>query len=109
MTTTLPPHLIGPDDILARCRTVGPANGAHFTREELHALLECATTEVIPIGDGLQMIIDADRKCSGALNRVATALARHVLPPSDCIVGPAIVCETAALPLCVTTVEKKGR
>ena len=98
MIPTLPPHLIGPDDTLARCRIVCPANGAHFTRDEVQALLECATTAVIPIGDGLQMIVDEDGKRSHALNRVATALARHVLPPSGCIVGPAIVCESAALP-----------
>ncbi len=68
-----------------------PATG--FTLDELYALLNCSTVEIVYLRNGTILIIDEDGKyTSKAKNALATGVAKALegIRPDDYIVGDAI-------------------
>lgn len=71
-----------------------PANGQAFTLQELYALLDCQTIEIIrPAVENLLMVIDEDGKMKNLpWNATATSIFREAGGATwDHIVGPALV------------------
>ena len=70
-----------PADSTQPLRDVTPDNGCDFQGAQLHALLSCDTIEVLPLPQGLIMILDEEGKLTGKLrNERATQLAGFVSP-----------------------------
>lgn len=97
---TYQPHLFDPHS--AHPQPVQPANGRCFEVEELYALLNCETVQVVEITEELILIIDENGKLSqpAYLNLLATYLWYHHQPEArgvDSIVGRAILCHTSQL------------
>jgi hypothetical protein len=73
---------------------VKPANGKHFSLEELYKLTECDCIDIVGLYDGSQMIVDDNGLCVNepVINREATVLyqmGRHTDSP---IAGTVLVC-----------------
>ncbi len=73
---------------------VEPANGQHFTLDELDRLLGCDMVEIIPLGSGHLMVIEAKgtRKDNSRINGLATHARRLARGDAAVIVRPALVC-----------------
>lgn len=69
-----------------------PADGQHYTLEELKRAIGGGYIEIVQTRDGRLMVIDEEGKLKGfPVNPVATALYRF--GDQDPIVGDALVCE----------------
>lgn len=69
-----------------------PANGRHYTLEELKKAIGGGWIEIVHTRDNRLMVMDEEGKLKGfPINRVATALYVHGL--QDPIVGDVLVCE----------------
>lgn len=98
--TTIKPLLLTPEKLLPT--VVLPANGTHYTLEELYQHLDCATVDVVPLEDELILIIDEEGKFRNPCyrNNWATLLWHQARPAArgvDVIVGRAIYCHTSLL------------
>lgn len=72
-------------------RKIAPQNGAMFTADELHALVE-GYLECVYLRDGRLMWINEEGKLRKLQpNMVATFMALDVLQRSDVIVGNAVI------------------
>ena len=69
-----------------------PADGRHYTLEELKKAIGGGYIEIVHTKDGRLMVMDEEGKLKGfQINRVATALYRF--GDQDPIVGDVLVCE----------------
>ena len=72
-------------------RTISPQNGATFTADELHTLVE-GYLECVYLHDGRIMWINEEGKLRGLPpNMAATFMALDVLQRGDVIVGNAVI------------------
>ena len=64
-----------------RVREVAPENGTDFTLAQMYELLSCHLIEMLPIADGLIMVLDAEGKFEDKpRNERATLIANFVSP-----------------------------
>ena len=69
-----------------------PANGRHYTLEEMQKAIGGGWIEIVHTMDGRLMVIDEEGKLKGfPVNPVASAL--YVYGDQDPIVGDVLVCE----------------
>ena len=73
-----------------------PADGRHYTLEELQKAIGGGYIEVVHTKDGRLMVIDEEGKLKGfPVNHVATALYRY--GSQDPIVGDVLVCDDESI------------
>ena len=73
-----------------------PADGRHYTLEEMQRAIGGGYIEIVHTRDGRLMVMDEEGKLKGfPINRVATALYRF--GDQDPIVGDVLVCEERSI------------
>ena len=69
-----------------------PADGRHYTLEEMYKATGCDMVQIVATKDGRLMVLDEEGKLKGRpVNQVATGL--YLYGNQDPIVGDVLVCE----------------
>lgn len=80
-------------------RTVTPANGTHFSLQEMYKLLKCELVEIIRLSKNMIMVVDEEGKLKSEpdvnVNASLIAMMHGAIFLGDCVCGDVMICDTS--------------
>lgn len=80
-------------------RKVTPANGTHFSLQEIYKLLKCELVEIIRLSKNMIMVVDEEGKLKSEpdvnVNASLIAMTHGAIFIGDKVCGDALICDTS--------------